>query len=150
MGVSLVLAVEDEDQTEETIRAYYQYALEKERALREDEYDQGVNDWYKYEDSRDRLQEKGLFHVSEQLFRDVSVEIGWDNLEELFDPAETDQDYVITDPEDIVQLVELLRDAKRTLQDEKPDVNWNLTLELETIALCEFALEHGYGIELSF
>lgn len=139
----------DEDQCEAVIRSYYEYAIEKERALRGEEYDQKVEDWYKYQTSIEALREKDLFYVSEQLFRDVSTAMGWDEVRALFDLDENIRNPTITDPKDIERLVKLMRNAKRTLQDEKPDVNWELTLEPQAIALCEFALEHGYEVELS-
>lgn len=149
MGTQFVLVVKDENQTEAVVRAYFQHYLDKERAIRGKESNQEVEDYWLYQNTRDRLLEEGKFYISEPLYSDVADAMGWDDVRDLFDLEKSIRNPTISDSEDVEQLIDLLRDAKEPLQSEQPDVNWELTLELQAIALCEFALEHGYGIKLS-
>lgn len=151
MGSSLVLAIPDERKTEETVHKYYRYIREKREALgyEDPEYDvPGIGQYFR---ALEEAQEGNELYLSERLYsgvRDVA-----DNREfrELFslDTNDYKPPTVLETAGEIRKLIELLRDAKANLQEEMPERDWEATLELQAIALCEFAIREGYGVELS-
>lgn len=51
--------------------------------------------------------------------------------------------------EDILTFINRLREGKRIMKQEGDADRWEAQFELRLIALCEFAVEHDYGVRLS-
>lgn len=51
--------------------------------------------------------------------------------------------------EDILTFIDRLREGKRIMKQEGDADRWESYFELRLIALCEFAMEHDYGVRLS-
>lgn len=151
MGSILDLIVPEQDQEEAVIRAYYEYVLKKKQTIRPDLGCDQVEDFVGYQQATRRLEEGELFFVYETLSNRIFSAIDGPAFRAVFDLEGGYDNPVIDDPADIETLIDILRDAKAELIENPPaDADWELSLETQSIALCEFALKHGYGIELSW
>lgn len=149
MGTDLVLVVPENEQNEQTVRAYYEYVLEKKRTIRPEAAEESVEDLSDYQFTQERLNHGDELFISERLFSDVSDIMDWEPVKEMFGLDESWDNSVIRESRDLKNLIEVLRDAKEQLESEEPELYWDYNLETQVIALCEFALEHGYGVRLS-
>lgn len=150
MGSILKLIVPEHDQREDVIRAYYEYVLEKEQTIRPDLDRNRVEELVEYQNAMRVLEEKDRFFVYENLSSTIARAMDMSTFYDVICQGNNYDDPIIDDPEDIETVIDLLRDAKTELLENPPvDVDWELNLEAKTIALCEFALKHGYGVKLS-
>ena len=149
MGSTLNLVIPEHDQREAVIRAYYEYVLEKKQSIRPEVAEESVEDLTGYQFAREQLDNGNRLFVSERLFSDVSDVMDWNPVRQMFGLDDSWDNCIIWEPQDIKGLIKALRGAKEQLESQQPELYWNCNLETQAIALCEFALEHGYGIELS-
>lgn len=153
MGMYLYLTLPEGDQiNEQIIDEYYDYVEAKERDYYLNHYpgskpeelqaniDRGFDKEYH--------DEEGEVYIYEQIYSNITdnVTIGLRDLFPSYYESNKGNPEIFGD--DIKELTKRLRDAKDDLKEQDNDTNWEMTFELQIIALCEFALEHGYGIEL--
>lgn len=119
------------------VQRYFDYVEEKERQR------------YDHDPVIPSKREAVLRTMEEEEVRQIGIHEVWSSaLSDVLDvpmsmaiPRDTDQQ--------LRELVDGLRDAKETLEEEGPDdVNWETTLELGPIALAEFAREQDLGVIL--
>lgn len=159
MGTTLHLAVPEDDQDTDVIRAYYSYVLQKYANLDTD--DTMNEDWIK--DSRARQLQMYEVNNEFSLFESVPSGLGVNDtsnsvfklMRVMYDQPEED---VAEDPEALEEIIDILREIKAELKEiaADPDQKGSLytpddqeaQFETEPIALCEFALKNGYGIRI--
>lgn len=141
MGVHLTLA--NQNGTEwlgrEAVNEFYDYLVEKE--LESDTIEEGE------ELFGELRRENSLNHIEES---DNNRTIIWFKIYSDMSPVGTKlPDEIWYDKEKIRRLRDGFRERKEELKEEKPETNWERTIELQHIAICEFALEHDFGVGLS-
>lgn len=149
MGTYLELVLPEEQQTNEwVVDRYYDYVESKEREYFPEQPQEELRANYQRELKRENLEECGEVYLYEQITSGMiyGSEL---HLRDLFpsyyEPIEGDRTIY---GEEIRQLISRLRKVKEQLKQEQGETHWEETFELQTIALCEFALENDYGIEL--
>lgn len=149
MGTSIYLEIPDEVNESDVIEAYYEYIVDKLGQIRPEWKPASIDDYVLYQITMERYVEEDVFYVAEQLSSTVIDHMDWETVRALFELDEGWHDTVICDREKIRSLIETVRQAARELEECFPDRNWRDSLEIQSIALCEFALENDYCIGLS-
>lgn len=145
MSTNLDLIVPENERTEDLLRQYYAYRREKREEIRP-EYD-----WPKAEETSGyKVGQEMLddhFYLTESLPRELLDQISTD---ELYGSMGRVLERKTLYGDEIGELIEILREAQQGLIEEGLDeTKAKIRVEGAPISLCEFALEHGYGLELS-
>jgi hypothetical protein len=147
MGLSLSMKFDDGDLADkDTINNYYDFMADKERNYSSDIRDQGSGaDQYR-QYALNRAEERDddtamIFEWWPSSLRNTEIRIR--------DLADPDAVEPVIYGEDIRTFIGHLRKGKEDLKQQDDAVFWEYFFELRLITLCEFALEHGYGVELS-
>lgn len=143
MGVSLCLGNSNNYLFDEhTVNDYYDYLEEKELNHNlidnDDDLRSNTERQWALESVEERSDNKTV--ICEQWLSDIhGVE-----MDDLF-TRHTEVIY----GEDILTFIDRLREGKRIMKQEGDADRWEANFELRLIALCEFAVEHDYGVRLS-
>lgn len=145
MSTSLKLIVPENEQSEDLLRRYHAYKRTKREEIRPG------YDWPKAEETTGyKIGQEMLddyFYLSEPLPRELLDQIDTDELYGLMGRV-LERKTLYGD--EINQLIEILREAQQGLV--KAGVNERkakIRVEGGPVSLCEFAVEHDYGVELS-
>lgn len=147
MGFAISLAVPEEDRTVETLKEYCEKKRGRRGEIKPNE------DWEPVEEMSDfvvgvsMLEETGKLIINEEVPRKAVEAIGGERLYELFQ-SDNSHEYATIYNQDIKKLRELLIGSEELLR-ETSNVSFNpkLVLRAGPVVLCDFALEHGYGID---
>lgn len=139
-GWSLSLRVPQPERTEQTVRAYVAYAESKRAAYCNDDQDVALDHHRK--SALDRL-EDGQFFVNVPVDPAFADRIEWDAV------ADLTENWVVSGPA-LDELIDLLRTAATELDDGAgdPPTDYRCYAEAVPIALCEFARDRGYAVEV--
>lgn len=149
METYLYLVIPENSGDEIVIREFYRYILKKRRETRPNRDHRPVEEMIGYQSAIETLEERDKFLVYEQLTTSVIEAVDWDVVREVFadDEVPMSEERIVCNEEKLSRLVEILRDGKAQLQREQPGIDWEISIEAGPIALCEFALEHGYCVK---
>lgn len=154
MGVDLLLIVSEGKKTDrEVIDDYFSFVFNKGKKVRPDIPKEKSFTNARYRNELDWFEKKGYVLISERVYSDVRKVLDWQEIYELFDGLfESDKTIIYGD--DIKKLIQMLKKAEEELIENEnkgdPDwTDWKYTFETQVIALCEFALENNFGIQLS-
>lgn len=150
MGIYLQLVLPGKERTnEQIIDEYYDHVASKERQYFPDDAEEELAANDRRETRRIDFEEEHSVFLYEQIYTNIrrSVDL---HLCEVFDssPSSSELDRVVYG-EDIERLIDRLREGKEQMKRQEDEDRWEQTFELQTIALCEFALKNDYGIELT-
>lgn len=148
MGLDLRIKFDDGYLADvETINAYYDHMADKALNYGPDVRNQGSSPDHYRQRRLARAEERGnnKTEISEQWLSNIrdytSIQIQDLDHSDTMDP--------VLYEEDIRTFIRRLRAGKEEIkQQDDPDF-WEYYFELRLITLCEFALENGYGVELS-
>lgn len=159
MGTTLHLIVDPEDRDSAVIEEYYDYVVEKYERLDTD--DTMKVEWIN--DRRTRhvnlFENEDNFTIFEYVPRGSGVNDAANKLFKMmhlmYEQADPDTAH---GEETIAELVDVLQDIKEELKETSEESGTSeytpddreAQFETEPIAICEFALENGYGIEVSY
>lgn len=135
-GWSVLLAVPPEARTVDTISAFYQFVerdCEDTGPLRIDE---------RRERDRRRLVEEDQFMISVPVYKQLREQIEWADVQELMD-----DDWTVRGAE-IAELAELFDRATARLAARESEWDYECFSETGVIAVCEFAIQNGYAVEI--
>lgn len=145
MGSDLVLVASEEEWSEELIRQYIQYRQKKRRNIHSEQQWQTAKETPEYQIGKESMPES-LF-IMEQLTREIRNEIDNAALYRLMGKVNNRN---TLHGDEIEELIEMLREAQQKLiKDGLDERKAKIRIEGTPLALCEFAVEHGYGIRLS-
>lgn len=145
MGSDIVLVAPEEEWSEELIRQYIQYRQKKRANIHPEQQWQTAEETPEYQIGREYLPETLL--IMEQLTTEIRS--GIDNAELYRLMGEVNNRNTLHGDE-IEELIEMLREAQQELiKDGLDERKAKIRVEGTPVALCEFAVEHGYGIRLS-
>ena len=145
MGADLKLVVPENEWSKDILQQYYNYRQDKRREIDPERDWPAAKDTLDYQVAVDELDRALL--ILEQLHRDLREAIDTDDFYALL--GNVDERRTIYDDE-IEDLIGILRESKKELiriGDDKRKTE--IRIETGPIALCEFALEEGYGVQLS-
>lgn len=147
MGKALKLQIPEEDATEELVKEYAQRlaAAQNEHMDEERSYDELVEYKRAIEDLRNGAEVIFYETVMSAPIRGMSQE----RFNEVFKLEHGDFQRPVLDADQIDELLDAFEDAIQGLNETEPETNWEATLARH-ITMCEFALDHGYKIELSY
>jgi len=143
----------NEDDKSEFDRAivskYFDYVASKERELYPDRSEEELSANIRRETYLSVMENNNLDKrdISEQLYSDMRPAI--DFTDEGAPRNSLLSKTPMHDGDEIQELKSRFEDAKEELTSGDDDTDWKATLELQSIALCEFALEYGYSIDHS-
>lgn len=143
MSDTLVLDIPDSACQGDAIESYYQRLIKAEVSVRQCDRKE-ARSFKEYRRARGHYEDSGEIHLFVRLYTEIIEAIGWDRLDGLFEP----NNYTITTESDIRQLMDMLREARAQLQHDSTK-NWEL-IEYRHTEHCEFAIEQGYGLTLSY
>ena len=149
MGTSIYLDIPEERKTVELLYDYYEYKAQKEAQINgEDPFI--VEDHNVYCRKLSRLNQKNELWISEKLSSTICEGLDMGSIYNLFGINDHDavNGSILTDDE-IRELIEILRKGEKNLNEIQSIPDWELTLEKNQIALCEFALNEDLGVGLS-
>lgn len=152
MGIYVALTMPDGNKwvTRETVHAYCDHVVAKERRRRPDAPKEELvgnrnrNIWITQLERDDR--NRAL--ISHRLYSRMTGSDGVD-LRVSEDDNSSVLDYEPIFGDDVELALRRFREGKARLAERDDDTNWEQTLELQHIALCEFALEHDHGLVYS-
>ena len=131
----------------DVINAYHDYKSMKEGVYNSDDADVEADP--QYERNIEWTDDENGRAVCEQWYFDLSQKTGVDF--KIFENSDLEGagSQPIIRGSDIKKFIDKLREGIRQAQKVDDGTDWEETIELQHIALCEFALEHGFGIRLS-
>lgn len=146
MGKSLVLVVPEDEATEELVEDYYRRVAEAER-----EYADGrsYDEYGGYNVAMEHLQDGEVPIIQEQISESMIKGMTRQRFDDIFEKEMGHFEQTVLEEEGIRELQTAFEDAITRLNDIEPELNWEASLA-SNIVLCEFALDHGYAIELSY
>ena len=149
MGTSLHLEISEGRNAEKLLYDYYDYKLQKKVEIK-GEHPPQVKESSVYNRELEKLEEGDDLFISEPETSTMADAIDMDTVSKMFDLHEGElyESSIITG-EKIRCLIDTFRDAKTKLEKRKLVGDWELTLEGNQTALCEFALQKELGIWLS-
>lgn len=146
MGKALRLVVPEGEVTEELVEEYYRRVAEA-----QSEYIDGrsYDEFGGYNVAMEHLQNGDVPIILEGVMSAPIRGMGRDRFEEIFEYENGDFQRPVLGEEGIEELQAAFEDAIPRLNELEPEGNWEATLARH-ITMCEFALDHGYEIELSY
>lgn len=144
MGTSIQLIVPEKDWDEELVKEYFTHIIDKEESIKSGRSSPNIEEMPEYQIVKSYLPESLL--ITEQLQKDVIEAMDSELMYELFNGGYNGT--VIYDDK-IREFLKILRDAEEGLiNDGNCKEKIKFRIETGPVALCEFALEKNYGIEL--
>lgn len=144
MGAHLALVVNQSEESMTVVESYLRYKRSIAESLGSTSQPSDVTEFTEYTIAQQYLPNELV--VQEPLYRWMLEVVDTDRYRSLLEPELTTRPIY---GEDIEAAIQLFRDAKSELDtsDEPGDRGYHL--ETGVIALCRFALENDYGVELS-
>lgn len=145
MGADLELVVSEKNLDERLFREYLEYVQKKEKNIYPNKEYPDVKETYRYKIGIETHDPP--FPIMEQLQRDIFTHAGPKNIYGVLGRV---NERNILYGEEIEDLIKTLRKAKEKMcQEGETPQKVEMRVEAGPVALCEFALEHGYGVRLS-
>lgn len=147
MSKALVLVVPEEEMTKEFLSSYYRKLTDAVNEYSSEE--KSLEEHSVYERKLKEIDKGKTPIILEGVVDGPLEEIGRDRFDEIFELRNGDFQRTVLEEEGIKELRDMFEGAIPDLKKTDPETNWEATLARH-IAMCEFALDHGYKIELSY
>jgi hypothetical protein len=159
MGRNLTLIVPEAAQTDQTIRQYYRCLLQKAEQYTHPEIDYSRHLESGRERALERYDTEDRFKLQMNMPREFRHSSAYERLRALSETDERDYQLRLVEGEELKQMISIFREIKSDVKeaqrrgelprDSYTSDHWEVEIELGQIAMCEFALEHGYGVKLT-
>ena len=146
MGKALKLLFPEEDATEELVKEYGQRLAEAQNKHLDE--DRSFDELVEYKRAIEKLRNGDAPVIDETVMSAPIRGMGRERFDEIFQLENGDFQRTVLDEDGIRELKRAFEDAIHRLTEAEPEGNWEATLARH-ITMCEFALDHGYNIELS-
>lgn len=147
MSKSLVLLIPEDDMNKELVEEYYIRIISE--INKHSEGDISLNEHSEYNRKVRQIEEGSVPTLQEGVVDGPLEEIGRNRFDRIFKLEDGDFRRPILEEEGIRELKSMFRDAVEELSGSQSETNWEATLAGH-IVMCEFALDYGYEIELSY
>lgn len=147
MSKVLVLVIPEEEMSKELLSEYYRKLTDAVNEYSSEEKSLEENSAYKRK--LKEIDQGKTPIILEGVVDGPLEEIGRDQFDEIFELRNGDFQRTVLERDGIKELRDMFEGAIPELKKTDPETNWEATLARH-ITMCEFALDHGYEIELSY